>query len=64
MDGALSNLLELKMSLLIAGQLDKMTFKGPFQLKLFYDSVILSCSEIKVMDNLVVIKAHVFMTLA
>ena len=52
------------MSLLIAGQLDKMTFKGPFQLKLFYDSVILSCSEIKVMDNLVVIKAHVFMTLA
>jgi len=29
------------MSLLIAEGLDEMTFKGPFQPKLFYDSMIL-----------------------
>ena len=28
------------MSLLIAGKLNQVTFKGPFQPKLFYDSVI------------------------
>ena len=28
--------------ILIAGRLDQMTFKGPFQPKLFYDSMILS----------------------
>ncbi len=32
-DKALSNLIELKVSLFIAGGLDQMTFKGPFQLK-------------------------------
>ncbi|PKU43377.1 hypothetical protein llap_6321 [Limosa lapponica baueri] len=37
---ALSKLIELKMSLLIVEKLDKMTFKGPFQLKIFYDSMI------------------------
>ena len=39
LDGALSNLISLKMSLLIAGGLDEMTFKGPFQPKPFYDSM-------------------------
>lgn len=34
-----STLIELKMSLFIAGQLDYLTFKGPCQSKLFYDSV-------------------------
>jgi len=34
LDGALSNLIQLQMSLLIAGGLDKMSFKGPFQPKL------------------------------
>jgi len=33
--GALSNLIYLKMSLLIAGGLGLMTSKGPFQPKLF-----------------------------
>jgi len=40
LDGALSNLMWLKMSLLIAGELDRMTFKGPFQSKPFHDSKI------------------------
>jgi len=39
LDGALSNLIKLKMSLLTAWGLDWMTFKGPFQSKLFYDSM-------------------------
>jgi len=30
------------MPLLIEGELDKMTFKGPFQLKQLYDSMVLS----------------------
>jgi len=38
LDGTLSNLIHLKMSLLIAGGLDWMTFNGPFQDKPFYDS--------------------------
>ncbi|KAK4819163.1 hypothetical protein QYF61_025978 [Mycteria americana] len=37
LDGALSNLIWWKMSLLMAGGLDSMTFKGPFQPKPFYD---------------------------
>jgi len=37
LDGALSNLISLKTSLLIAGVLDYMTFKSPFQPKPFYD---------------------------
>jgi len=40
LDGALSNVVWLKMSLLTAGGLDQMAFKGPFQPKLFYDSMI------------------------
>jgi len=40
LDGALSNLVQLKMSLLTAGGLGWMTSKGPFQPKVFYDSMI------------------------
>ena len=40
-DGAVSNLSWLKMSLLIAGGLDQMAFKGPFQPKLFQDSMVI-----------------------
>jgi len=40
LDGGLSNLIELKMSLFTAGGLVWMTFKGPFQPKVFYDSMI------------------------
>ena len=36
LDGALSSLVWLKMSLLTAGGMDQMAFKGPFQPKLFY----------------------------
>lgn len=39
LDVALSNLIEFKMSILIAGALNQMTFKYPFQSKLFYLSV-------------------------
>jgi len=38
LDGALSSLVWLKMSLLTAGRLGYMTPKGPFQPKAFYDS--------------------------
>ncbi len=41
LDGALSNLIWLEMSLLLAGGLDWMGFKGPFQPKPFYDSMML-----------------------
>ena len=37
--GALSSLIELWVSLFIAGELDQMAFKGAFQLKQFYDSL-------------------------
>ena len=37
--GALSTLIELWVSLFVAGELDRMAFKGPFQLKRFYDSM-------------------------
>jgi len=40
LDGALSNLVWLKMSLLPAGGLGWMTSKGPFQSKAFHDSMI------------------------
>jgi len=40
LDGALSNLIQLKMSLLIAGGLDWMIFNGPFQPKQFHDSMV------------------------
>jgi len=41
LDGAPSNLIKLKVSLLTAGGLGLMTSKGAFQPKLFYDSLIL-----------------------
>lgn len=37
LDWALSNMMELKMSLLTAVGLNHRTFKGPFHSKLFYD---------------------------
>jgi len=40
LDGALSNLIQWKMSPLIAGGLDWVACKGPSQTKLFYDSMI------------------------
>lgn len=47
LDGALSNLTQLKMSLLTEGELDKITFKAPLKCNAcydFYDSVIyLTC---------------------
>ena len=42
LDRALSNLIQLKTSLLMAGGLDRRTFTGPFQPKLFYDSMVLT----------------------
>jgi len=39
LDGALSTLIQLKMSLLMAVGLDQMASKDPFQPKLFYDSM-------------------------
>jgi len=42
LDGPLSNLIQLKMSLLIVVGLDYRTSKGPFQPKLFYDSIIVT----------------------
>ena len=41
LDKALGNLIYLCMSLVIEGELDYMTFKSPFQLKVFCDSLIL-----------------------
>jgi len=41
LDRALSNLVWLKMSVLTAGGLDKMTSKGPSQPKEFYDFMFL-----------------------
>ena len=41
LDRALSNPIQLKMSLLLAGGLDEMDFKGPFQPRAFCDSMIL-----------------------
>lgn len=37
-DRALSNLIYLKMSFLVAGGLDKMTFTGPFQPRFLKDN--------------------------
>ena len=42
LDGALSNLNQLKMSPLIAGVLDWLMFKGPFQPKPFYDILFIA----------------------
>ena len=41
LDQALGNLIYLQMSLFTAGELDYMTFRGPFQLYRFYDSLIM-----------------------
>ena len=38
LDGALSTLTQLQVSLFIAGELDYVSLKGPFQRKPFYDS--------------------------
>jgi len=38
-EAALSTLMQLLVSLIVAGDLDYMTFKGTFQLKRFYDSM-------------------------
>jgi len=40
LDRALSNLIQLKMSLLTAGGLGWMASKGPFQPEAFYDSAV------------------------
>ena len=40
LDQALSNLIQLQVSLLTAGDLDQMTLKCPFQLKQFYDFML------------------------
>jgi len=45
LDGALSNLVWLKMSLLTAGGLGQMTSKGPSQPKAFYDSTKLRSQQ-------------------
>ena len=37
LDQALSNLIQLQVFLSTVGELDYMTFKGPFQQKRFYD---------------------------
>jgi len=39
LDGAPSTLIQWEMSLLTGGELDETALEGPFQLKLFYDSV-------------------------
>jgi len=49
---ALSNLTELKMSLLTAGGLDQTTFKIPFQPKAFYDSVLCLYVNLKIIFHL------------
>jgi len=41
LDQATSNMIWLRVSLFFAGELDQMTFKGPFQLWGFYDSMVL-----------------------
>jgi len=46
LDGAVSNLMQLKMSLLMARGLDEMTFKSPCQSKLFYNSLV-SCRMLR-----------------
>ena len=43
LDGALSNLIELKMSLLMAGGWTRWPLKGPFSPKPFYDSMRYGC---------------------
>jgi len=45
LEGALSTLIELRVSLLTAGGLAQMTFKGHFQLKRFYDSMFHNVSK-------------------
>lgn len=41
------HLLELWVSLFIAGQLDQVAFTCPFQLKGFFDSVVLFCGWVE-----------------
>lgn len=51
LDGALSNLISLKISLLTAGMLDKVTFKVLFQPKLFYKSMILTRKKYSILPE-------------
>jgi len=46
LEGALSNLIQLKMSLLIARGLDDVAFEGAFQPKPFYDSMIAASATV------------------
>jgi len=57
LDGALSNLVWLKMSLLTAAGLGYMTSAGPFQPKPFYDSIFTHrctscCSLLRILENI------------
>jgi len=45
LDGALSNLISVKMSLLMAGGLDQMAFKAPFPPKASYKSMTKSTAS-------------------
>ena len=45
------HLMELQVSLFIAGELDQVAFKGPFQLKWFNDSVNNLSSQICFAEN-------------
>jgi len=52
LDGAVSNLGWWKMSLLMAGRLETDGLQGPFQPKLFYDSMILCDAFSQTYQNL------------
>lgn len=51
LDWALSNLLKSKMALLMAGGLDDMTFRGPYQPKLFCDYMKIKSHRIYLHDT-------------
>ena len=51
LDGAPSNLTQLKMSLLIAGGLVQTAFKAPFQPKPFYKSIKLQHTKFRTQNH-------------